>query len=168
MVFRLVQLFNLFLLLIHRRIISYPAVMNLLLQVITDSHKERFKIGDRRLIVVNPVHAGKKPHGRRRQCRQLRQQFFDLCALSERHHEIAHHARNTHGLNQKSRRCVEQIVLLHGIHISCSAFGIFIDKIIFLIGNLDFLNAHHRLLNPFIQAAVIILIILSGFDHNGL
>ena len=58
------KLLNLFLTLIIPGIITDLTVMDFFLQVVADTHKERLKIRDRGLIIVDTVDAGKQSHRR--------------------------------------------------------------------------------------------------------
>lgn len=71
-------------------------------------------------------------------------------------------------LDQQTGRRVENIVFLHCAHIAVTAFTVFPDEIIFFIGNFDFLDAHNGFFNPFVQTAVIILVLDARLTHNRL
>ena len=142
-------------------------IPDLLLQIVRDSHEKGLKIGDGRQMVVDPVCTGDQPHGGDRQDTQLRHDIGNLPALQHADHHIQDHSRNRHRLDQKPRRRIVEIVALNRTHVSGSAFGIFVDKIALLVCDLDLLDPHHRLVDPFVQPAVVLLVLLPGPAHNG-
>ena len=150
------------------RIVADLLVVDLFLQIVADSHKERLKVGDRGLVVVDPVHARQKPYRRHRQRGKLRHQIRHLRALQNDNDKVSDHPRYAHRLDQQPWRRVEDIVFLHALHIARAAFGVLVDEIIFLVRDLDLLDPHYRLFDPLVQTAVIVLVILSGLYHDRL
>ena len=160
------QLLHLFLPQISLHAVIHVFIPYLFLQIIADTHKERLEIGNRRQMVVDPVGTGNQPHGRHSKKPQLRDDIRCRRSLQKLYHQIQDHTRDGKRLDQQPRRGIIQVIALHRTHITGAALGIFVDKIAFPAGNLDFLDPHHRLVDPLIKPAVEILILLTGPAHD--
>ena len=142
--------------------------MNLRLQVIADIHEERFKIGNGSQVIVDTICTRQKSCGCCSQNGKLREHMRHISSLHHNEEHITDHAGNADGFNQKTRCGIIQVILLHGIDITGTALSVSVDEIILFCGDLDLLDSGNGFIDPFVQAAVIILIILSGPDHNRL
>ena len=159
---------HLFFLQIGLSVIVHAAVMDLLLEIVAHAHEKRLEVGNGGEVVVDPVGAGQKPHGRHREYADLSHHFRHVPAGHDLKDQIHHQSGNADRFNQKPGSGVVDIVLLHRPHIARSAFGVFIDEIALPVGDLDLLDSHHRLVDPFVQAAVIVLVLLARLLHDGL
>ena len=162
------KLLHLFFLQIGLRVVVHAVVVDLLLQIVAHAHEKGLEIGNGGQIIVDPVGAGQKPHGRHREHADLGDHVRHVPPRQDLQDQIQHQPRDADRLDQKPRGGVVDVVLLHRAHIACPAFGVFVDEIALPVGDLDLLDSHHRLIDPFVQAAVIILIFLAGLFHDGL
>ncbi len=143
--------------------------MNLLLQVIGDIIKERFEIGDARRVIVDPVCRRKKPRCRRRKDRDLRDHLRKLTLPAEHlEHHVEDKGCDADGLDQEPGRRIIQIVFLNRPDIALAALCVLIDEVALLVRDLDLLDSGHRLIDPLIESAVIVLIVLSRLQHDRL
>ena len=158
---------------IPRIIVLHPIgnvlVVDFLLQILTHIIEEGLEVGNVRHVRIHAVCGRKESCRCNRKCAQLRNQCRQISRAS--HHlnqQIQDNARHKDPLNQKSWCGAVQAVLLHGIDVAVSAFGVLRDEIILAVRNLDFLHRIHRLCDPLIQTGIIILILLAGLDHHRL
>ena len=162
------QLFNVLLFPVCFRIIADAFIPDLLLQVVAHSHKERFKVGNGCEIVVDPVCTGDQPHGHYGKRCKLRHDLCGLCSSKQPEHHIQDHPGDRYAFNDHTGSCVIQVIALYGIHIAGATFSILINKIIFLGCDFDLLDPHHRLVDPLVQSAVILLVFFAGLFHDRL
>ena len=130
--------------------------------------EEGFKIGDGGEVIVDPVGTGKQSCRCRRQDREARHHVRHPGSRRHDKEHIPHHAADGDRLNEESRRGIVELIFLHGVHIARAAVGIAVDKVVLLAGDLDLLDAGHGFLDPLVETAVIVLIVLAGTDHDRL
>ena len=162
------QLFHILFAAVYLRVVFHVFVVDLLLQIVRHAHEKRLEIRDLRLIVVDPVRGGQKPHRRHAEGADLAYHARHVLSGQDHADQIQDQPRHAHRLDQKPRCRVENIVALHGVYIAFPAFAVFRNKIIFLVGDLDLLDAHDRFFDPFIKAAVIILVFDARLPHDRL
>ena len=143
-------------------------VFNLILKIIADTHEKRFEKGNGIDLVVDPVHGRQKYESRRRKGGKHLQHILRGDARNRKHDHISHHHGNAHGLDEKLGHIVVEAVALHRVYITPAAFLVLVHEILFLADDLDFLDTLDGLGDPFEETAVVILIVLPRFVHNGL
>ena len=142
--------------------------VDLILQVIADSHEERLKISNGIDLVINTVHTGEQHQCRCRQGSEHGQHVLRRHARSYQEDHISYHSGNTRCLDQQLRYLIVQAVTLHRIHITLTALAILGYEILLLGRDLHFLDSLYRLGDPFEQTAVIVLIVLTRLIHDRL
>ena len=137
-----------------------------ILQMISNTHKEWFKIRNIVDLIINAVYAGKQHQRCRRKCSQCLHHIIRIGAGQHHNQHITDHTDDTDGFNKQLRNIIIQAVFLHCIDITLATFYVFCHKILLFACNFYFFDPLHSLGNPFKQATVIRLIFLSGFSQD--
>ena len=143
--------------------------MNFCLQILADIVEKRREISHARQVVVDSVGGRQEPCGRCREYAKLRNHRGRIGSSAQDFGQhVPDKSRDENRFNQKPRRRVEYVVLLHGADIPVAALCVFVNEVVLLAADLDFLDRVHGFGDPLEQSAVKVLILFAGADHNRL
>ena len=119
-------------------------------------------------LVIDSAGSRQKTHRCDTKCCKQRNHSRHICTRYDQHQNITQKSCNTYCLYQKLGSVIKKAESLHGFYIAFSHLTIFIDKILFLTGNLNILDTLDGFCNPCKHGCTIILILFTCTVHDRL